>query len=36
MRRAQSAISNGTKAGDVMTPVNPEIVLEITKMVQGK
>jgi hypothetical protein len=31
-----SAISNETDVGDVTTLANPEIVLEITKMVQGK
>ncbi len=36
MRRVLSAISNGTDVGDVMTLANPEIVVEITKMVQGK
>ncbi|MBN2282351.1 MAG: acetate--CoA ligase [Deltaproteobacteria bacterium] len=36
MRRVLSAISNGTDVGDVMTLANPEVVVEITKMVQGK
>lgn len=36
MRRVLGAISNGTDVGDVMTLANPEIVVEITKMVQGK
>jgi acetyl-CoA synthetase len=36
MRRVLGAISNGTNVGDVMTLANPEIVVEITKMVQGK
>jgi len=36
MRRVLSAISNGTDVGDVMTLANPEIVVEITKMVQGQ
>jgi len=36
MRRVLSAISNGTEVGDVMTLANPEIVVEITRMVQGK
>ena len=36
MRRVLSAISNGMDAGDVMTLANPEIVAEITKMVQEK
>jgi acetyl-CoA synthetase len=36
MRRVLGAISNRTDVGDVMTLANPEIVLEITKMVQGK
>ena len=36
MRRVLGAISNDTDVGDVMTLANPEIVLEITKMVQGK
>jgi len=35
MRRVLSAISNGTDVGDVMTLANPEVVDEITKMVQG-
>ncbi|HQM99814.1 MAG TPA: acetate--CoA ligase [Candidatus Hydrogenedentes bacterium] len=36
MRRVLSAISNETDVGDVTTLANPEIVVEITKMVQGK
>ena len=36
MRRVLGAISNNTDVGDVMTLANPEIVVEITKMVQGK
>ncbi|MBN2361343.1 MAG: acetate--CoA ligase [Deltaproteobacteria bacterium] len=36
MRRVLSAISNNTAVGDVMTLANPDIVTEITKMVQGK
>ena len=36
MRRVLGAISNGTDVGDVVTLANPEIVVEITKMVQGK
>ncbi|MBN1382533.1 MAG: acetate--CoA ligase [Deltaproteobacteria bacterium] len=36
MRRVLGAISNNTDVGDVMTLANPEIVTEITKMVQGK
>jgi acetyl-CoA synthetase len=36
MRRVLSAISNGTDVGDVMTLANPEVVVEITEMVQGK
>jgi acetyl-CoA synthetase len=36
MRRVLGAISNETDVGDVMTLANPEIVTEITKMVQGK
>jgi len=36
MRRILGAISNRTDVGDVMTLANPEIVVEITKMVQGK
>lgn len=36
MRRVLSAISNGTDVGDVMTLANPEVVVEITRMVQGK
>jgi acetyl-CoA synthetase len=35
MRRVLGAISNKTDVGDVMTLANPEIVDEITKMVQG-
>ncbi len=35
MRRVLGAISNKTEVGDVMTLANPEIVEEITKMVQG-
>jgi len=36
MRRVLGAISNNTDVGDVMTLANPEIVVEKTKMVQGK
>ena len=36
MRRVLGAISNNTDVGDVMTLANPEIVVEITKMVQEK
>jgi len=36
MRRVLSAISNGTDVGDVMTLANPEVVVEITRMVQGE
>jgi acetyl-CoA synthetase len=36
MRRVLSAISNQTDVGDVMTLANPDIVVEITKLVQGK
>ena len=36
MRRVLSAISNETDVGDVTTLANPEIVVEITKMVQKK
>jgi len=36
MRRVLGAISNNTDVGDVMTLANPEIVVEITKMVHGK
>ena len=35
MRRVLGAISNGSDVGDVMTLANPEIVVAITKMVQG-
>jgi acetyl-CoA synthetase len=34
MRRVLGAISNKKDVGDVMTLANPEIVEEITKMVQ--
>ncbi len=36
MRRVLSAISNDTEVGDVTTLANPEIVVEITRMVRGK
>jgi len=36
MRRVLGAISNKTDVGDVMTLANPEIVTEVTKMVQDK
>jgi acetyl-CoA synthetase len=36
MRRVLGAISNNTDVGDVMTLANPGIVVEITKLVQGK
>lgn len=36
MRRVLSAISNDTDVGDVMTLANPEVVVEIRKMVQEK
>jgi len=36
MRRVLSAISNEAEVGDVTTLANPEIVVEITRMVQGK
>jgi acetyl-CoA synthetase len=36
MRRVLGAISNKTDVGDVMTLANPEIVTEVTKMVQGE
>ncbi|MGB4547894.1 MAG: acetate--CoA ligase, partial [Syntrophales bacterium] len=36
MRRVLSAISNETEVGDVTTLANPEIVVEITNMVQRK
>ncbi|MDM8543925.1 acetate--CoA ligase [Desulfococcaceae bacterium HSG9] len=36
MRRVLGSISNKTDVGDVMTLANPEIVEEVTKMVQGK
>jgi len=36
MRRVLGAISNNTDVGDVVTLANPEIVTEITNMVQGK
>ncbi|MBN1546585.1 MAG: acetate--CoA ligase [Syntrophaceae bacterium] len=36
MRRVLSAISNETEIGDITTLANPEIVMEITRMVQGK
>lgn len=36
MRRVLSAISNNADVGDVMTLANPEIVADITRMVQGK
>ncbi len=36
MRRVLGAISNKADVGDVMTLANPEIVTEITKMVQEK
>jgi acetyl-CoA synthetase len=36
MRRVLGAISNNMDVGDVMTLANPEIVAEITKMVQEK
>ena len=36
MRRVLSAISNNMDVGDVMTLANPEIVAEISKMVQEK
>ena len=35
MRRVLGAISNGTDVGDVTTLANPEVVEEITRMVQG-
>ncbi|MBN2515256.1 MAG: AMP-binding protein, partial [Deltaproteobacteria bacterium] len=35
MRRVLGAISNGTDVGDVTTLANPEVVDEITRMVQG-
>jgi len=36
MRRVLGAISNKTDVGDVMTLANPEIVEQVTKMVQGE
>jgi len=36
MRRVLSAISNETDVGDVTTLANPEIVVEITRMVQRR
>ena len=36
MRRVLSAISNEADVGDVTTLANPEIVVEITRMVQGR
>lgn len=35
MRRVLGAISNGTDVGDVATLANPDVVDEITRMVQG-
>jgi acetyl-CoA synthetase len=35
MRRVLGAISNKSEVGDVMTLANPEVVEEITKMVQS-